>query len=90
MVLNLRMLLASLVLFSACLSTALGQTTFGSLSGTVTDPGGGLVPRARVTLTNLGTNTTQTTVTNSNGIYDFVNVLPGDYRLEVEGPASSD
>src|SRR5208282_956576 len=65
-------------------STALGQTTFGSVAGTVTDPSGAVVPGVQVTLTNLGTNTVTTTKTNAAGIYEVVNVQPGEYRIDME------
>lgn len=65
----------------AC-SIAVGQTTFGSVVGTVSDPTGAVVPGVQVTLTNIGTNTKAATTTNADGIYEFVNVQPGDYRID--------
>jgi hypothetical protein len=61
---------------------ALGQTTFGSIVGTAADPSGAVIPKVQVTLTNLGTNAKQSTTTNSAGIYEFVNVLPGSYQID--------
>ena len=63
---------------------AVGQTTFGSLTGTITDPSGAVVPGVQVSLTNLATNARQVTTTNATGIYVFVNVLPGRYRLDAK------
>jgi hypothetical protein len=37
-----------------------------------------------VTLTNLGTNEKRTSTTNSDGLYQFVNVTPGQYSVSVE------
>ncbi|MGH9353604.1 MAG: carboxypeptidase regulatory-like domain-containing protein, partial [Terriglobia bacterium] len=65
-------------------SLAMGQTTFGTLVGTVSDPSGAVVPAVQVTLTNTATNAKQITATNSDGIYEFVNVLPGSYRVDAE------
>jgi hypothetical protein len=62
----------------------IGQTTFGTLGGTVTDPSGGLIVRAQVTLTNLATATKHETFSNEAGIYQFVNLPPGEYRIDVE------
>jgi hypothetical protein len=80
----LSMLAVALVFYLGNARRALGQTTFGSVVGTVTDPTGAVVPGVKVTLANLGTNAKQVTTTNSAGIYEFVNILPGDYRLYVE------
>jgi hypothetical protein len=60
------------------------QSTFGSLSGTVTDSSGSAIPDAQVVLTSLATGSSQTATTGGDGLYNFVNVNPGDYRLEVQ------
>jgi hypothetical protein len=71
------------VILLSC-SIAFGQTTFGSVVGTITDPSGAVVPGVQVTLTNLATNGKTTTATNADGIYEFVNVEPGNYRVDAE------
>jgi Carboxypeptidase regulatory-like domain len=68
------------VILLAC-SMAMGQSTFGSLTGAATDPSGAVIPKVQVTLTNLGTDAKQITTTNAAGIYVFVNVLPGNYSI---------
>src|SRR5271156_6447297 len=60
------------------------QTTFGSVSGAVTDASGSAVPDAQVTLTSAATSAKQTYTTGGDGLYSFVNLNPGDYRLDVE------
>jgi hypothetical protein len=65
-------------------SPALAQSTAGSISGTVTDASGSAIPAAQVTLTSLATSATQTVTTGGDGLYSFVNLNPGDYRLEVQ------
>jgi hypothetical protein len=60
------------------------QSTFGSLSGTVTDSSGSAIPDAQVVLTNLATSASQTLTTGGDGLYNFVNLNPGDYRLDVQ------
>ncbi len=62
----------------------LGQSTFGAISGTVTDPSGASITDAQVTLTSLGTGEKRTQPTNGDGIYQFVNIIPGNYRIDVE------
>src|SRR6266513_1299795 len=51
--------------------------------GTVTDPGGAVVPDANVELTNTATNETKTVTTNSAGQYVFPNTAPGTYTLKI-------
>src|ERR1700728_2954290 len=60
------------------------QSTYGSISGTVTDASGAAVTGANVTLTNTGTQEKRTQPTVGEGLYQFVNVAPGDYRLDIE------
>src|SRR6202041_3905469 len=58
------------------------QSTFGSLSGTVTDSSGSAIPDAQVVLTNLATGASQSLTTGGDGLYTFLNLNPGYYRLE--------
>ena len=51
--------------------------------GTITDPGGAVVPGATVDLTSTATNETRTAATNAEGQYVFANVAPGAYNLKV-------
>ncbi len=60
------------------------QSTFGSITGTVTDATGAAVPGATVTLTNSGTGQTQAVTTGADGLYTFVNLNPGEYRVDAE------
>ncbi len=70
----------------ACLFTAggLAQTSLGGVKGVVTDSSGGVVPGAGVTLKNLDTNQTRTTVSNDVGIYAFPSVPAGNYTVTAE------
>ncbi len=61
-----------------------GQAVYGSIFGTVTDPSGAAVPGATVTITNIGTNVSETTKTNSDGNYNQTRLIPGTYRVKVE------
>jgi hypothetical protein len=58
------------------------QSTFGTVVGNVTDPTGAALAGTQVILTNLGTNEKRTETTNSDGLYQFVNVNPGEYSVE--------
>lgn len=62
------------------------QSTFGTVLGTVKDPSGSVIPKAKVLLVNTGTNATRETETGSNGGYQFVNIDVGTYKLTVDAP----
>lgn len=72
------------LLFALANFPSFGQTSFGSIVGTVTDPSGAAVPASAVTLTNIGTAERRTANSDSSGNFSFVNLLPGDYRIEVQ------
>jgi len=74
--------LLSMLLFAA--PAAWGQTTFGSITGLITDASGAVIPGAQVTLINLGTTEKRTQTTGNDGIYHFVNLLPGNYSVAVD------
>lgn len=65
---------------------AMAQTDRGTITGTVTDNTGAVVPGATVTVTNLGTNTVSTAVTTSDGIYSIPALPPGSYKVRIEKP----
>lgn len=88
---NLR--LAGLVVlhFALCLDVAglfggrlAAQTTYGSIAGTVSDPSGAAIADAQVTLTNLATSEKRVAQSEADGLYDFVNLLPGRYSIVAE------
>jgi Carboxypeptidase regulatory-like domain len=71
----------------ACMSVSLklsSQTTRATLTGTVTDPNGAVVPGATVHATNTATNITSATKTNQEGSYIFTALPPGEYTVSVE------
>jgi hypothetical protein len=63
--------------------TALAQTERGSIVGVVTDSTGAVVPGATVTITNLGTNVSQTVTTNDEGLYETPFLVPATYKVTV-------
>jgi hypothetical protein len=73
---------AGFFLSMSCLLHA--QSTYGSISGTVADTSGAAVTEANVTLTNLGTSEKRTQSSGSDGLFTFVNLFPGQYRIDVE------
>ncbi|HEX6730739.1 MAG TPA: TonB-dependent receptor, partial [Pyrinomonadaceae bacterium] len=64
-------------------SVALSQTSRGTVTGTVTDPNGAVISGAEVTLTSADTKLNRTTTTNSEGVYRFEAVDPGNYSVKV-------
>lgn len=60
------------------------QSLFGSLSGTVYDAQGGVLPGATITLTDQASRTVHTTVTNEQGVFVFAALQAATYTLKVE------
>jgi hypothetical protein len=81
---KLQTLLLSVVLILTSSFSLHGQSTYGTVDGSVTDPSGAALTDAKVTLTNTGTQEKHTQVTGGQGSYQFVNVIPGEYRLDIE------
>jgi hypothetical protein len=74
-----------LALFVAVMAVpAWCQIDTGAITGTVTDQTGAVVPNAKVSLTNEGTNLTVTTTTSADGSYTFSPVKIGSYTVSVE------
>jgi hypothetical protein len=57
--------------------------TVGSISGTVTDQTGAVIPDTTVTALNLDTTVQQTTKTNGSGFYNFAALPVGRYEIEI-------
>ncbi|HEY2470189.1 MAG TPA: carboxypeptidase-like regulatory domain-containing protein, partial [Terracidiphilus sp.] len=64
-----------------CASRCFGQSTFGSIRGTVQDASGAVIPGAQVALHNLDENTDRTVTSDDSGNYVLENVQAGKYRL---------
>jgi uncharacterized surface anchored protein len=59
----------------------------GTISGNVTDPDNVPLPGAMVTLKDSGGNAVATMTTgSSDGMFQFPDLLPGDYTLEIANP----
>src|SRR5437867_2119295 len=78
---NLQSLVCVLLLIAAPLQAQLGT---GTLSGTVFDQSGAVLPGARITVTNTGTGFRRETVSSETGDYRLAGLLPGAYELTVE------
>lgn len=71
-----------LALFTSLPASA--QQATATVNGTVKDPSGALVPGAKVTLKNMGTNIARTIMSGKDGAYSFTLVPIGTYELAVE------
>jgi len=79
-VMSVLMLVATLVLSHI---PAYGQSSFGQISGVVTDPTGAAVPDAQLTVTNNSTQAKRTVVSSSGGDFLITNLPIGDYTIAV-------
>ena len=79
-----RLVLGSMLVLVACISTAIGQNVTGSITGQVTDPTGAVVPGAQVTAHNLDTGIDTSTTTNPTGLYQIEFLPIGHYQVIVK------
>src|ERR1700687_5166038 len=83
-------------LYSLCLTVgflyctgknASAQQVFGSIFGTVTDANGGVVPNAKVTITDMAKGTTTELATDASGNYSKGQLIPDEYRVTIQDVA---
>jgi len=79
-----RSLLSVLALVLVTTLMVQGQSTYGSMSGMVSDPSGLAIAGASVTLTNLSTTEKRTQTSGDDGRFTFVNLFQGQYRIDIE------
>ncbi len=85
----MRILSASTCVLVALLATMPATAQFAqrsSITGTVIDESGAVVPNAGVTLTDLDQKKTTTTQTNGSGQYSFTQLNIGHYQVSVDQP----
>src|SRR4051794_30823866 len=72
------------LVFGLCLSISLpshAQVAGATLSGTISDAQGGVVPNARVIAKDAAAGTNAETTANGAGLYTLPNLRPGDYEV---------
>lgn len=74
---------AVVAMLFVCLPAAHAQIT-GTITGTVYDNTGAVIPGANVTLMDQATRTTRSTISDSAGYFAFPSVNPGTYTVKVE------
>ena len=75
-----------LVVVLFCWQLLHAQEYRGALLGRVTDPSGGVIPNAAVSVTNEKTNIRSLTETNAEGNFIFPPLDPGVYTIRAEAP----
>ncbi len=64
-----------------------GQAGTGTISGTVADQSGAMLPGAKITVTNTSNGFVRSTLSAASGDYSIPGLLPGTYDVAVEAPA---
>src|ERR1700688_1021908 len=65
---------------------AFAQSTYATVSGTVSDPSGAVLPGVSLTATNNATGVVSTVISNESGAYNLASLLPGAYTVSAELP----
>ncbi|MSV27538.1 MAG: TonB-dependent receptor [Bryobacterales bacterium] len=81
-----RLAAVSAVLLSLSALPLNAQAVYGSIVGVVTDSGGGAVPGAKVTITDVGRDVSNASTANDSGIFAQRFLIVGRYRVRVEAP----
>ena len=83
---ELRTVATMIVLILTSAWPAAAQTTFATITGTVTDSSGGVIAGAEVAATNVDTSIATKTTTNSDGVYTVTQLREGPYMLSITAP----
>jgi hypothetical protein len=82
-----RYVVGVLLLFVLGMSAlAFSQASSGSISGTILDSTGAVMPGATLTATNTATGVLTTVLSNNAGVYSFASLMPGTYEVAAEMP----
>src|SRR2546429_3234867 len=73
-------------MFGVLALPTLAQTNKGTIKGTITDQGGGIVQKATVKVTNVDTNAERSVNTGDDGTYEVPLLEPGKYKVTVTAP----
>jgi hypothetical protein len=81
-----RLLALSIVLSCVLASHTFAQSSNATVSGTVADSTGAVLPGVTITATNNATGIVTTVISNEAGVYNFASLLPGVYKISGELP----
>lgn len=80
----------ALVLLLAFAAIVFAQIATTSLRGVIKDPGGAVIPGAKITLTNNANGQVATATSNSEGEYTFPALSPASYAIKTSAPGFAD
>lgn len=72
-----------LILMVLCTLHLGAQSTFGSISGVLSDSSGAVIPGAHIQLKNAADGTTRSLESDASGLFEFQNLKPGVYQIRV-------
>ena len=76
--------MAAVVSFLVLSALAFAQSSNATVSGTVSDTSGALIPGVSITATNTQTGIVTTVLSNESGTYNFASLQPGTYKMSAE------
>jgi carboxypeptidase family protein/TonB-dependent receptor-like protein len=79
-----QIIISTVIIFYSVTAAFAQQSITATLSGRVTDTAGAVIVGVKVTATQKATGAKRETVTNSEGLYGFTNLTPGEYELVFE------
>ena len=79
----------AIAFFHAQPANAQASTAAGTITGTVTDAKGAVIPNAAVTITNTATNVAKSITADGSGFYSAGSLVPGTYKVSVTAPGFS-
>jgi hypothetical protein len=79
----------SLLILTFCPNAMWGQSSSGTISGTVADKTGAVIPNAPVTLINTQTDDVRKTLSNGSGLFFFAAVPVGTYKVTISATGFS-
>ncbi len=85
-----RVMVALLACVMSSSISAVAQSTFGSIVGTVKDQSGSVVPGAIVTLVNKGSSAKHSATSSASGNYEFLNLDAGTYEVSIQASGFKD
>src|SRR5688572_8013823 len=74
------------LVLAAHFHVAHAQAVYGSIVGTIVDASGGVLPNAKVIITDVGRDVSATATSNESGNFTQRFLIVGTYRVRVEAP----